>query len=61
MSFVLSTSRPLMVNLSNDLERRESCTHFTGKETEVQKGQRPHPRQHCHGIREGLELGPLER
>ena len=34
-----------MVNLSNDLERRNSCTHFTGKETEVQKDQRTHPGQ----------------
>lgn len=32
---MLSDSHPLMVNLSNDLERRNSCTHFTGKKIEV--------------------------
>ena len=34
-----------MVNLSSDLEGRNSCTHFTVKETEVQKDQRTHSRQ----------------
>lgn len=31
-SFVLSASHLPIVSPSNDLERRKSCTHFTGKE-----------------------------
>ena len=42
---MLNALHPPTGNPSNDLERRNSCTHFTDEETENQRGQGTHPRQ----------------